>query len=107
MDNKTKIYTCLVWLLMLGAVTTSCSKDDEGGSDSPCEERYTGDAYKDLHSPWVENPSLMIHFTRWDCILFGSYPANEVVTAPSIRSPTRQVYIFVLLSIAYWMISVE
>ena len=64
MDNKTKIYACLLWLLMLVAVTTSCSKDDEGGSDSPCEERYTGDAYKDLHSPWVENPSLMIHFTR-------------------------------------------
>mgnify|MGYP006896806673 CR=1 FL=1 len=46
----------------------------------PSEERYTGDAYKDLHSPWVENPSQKTHLTRWDCILFGSYPANEVVS---------------------------
>ena len=79
MDNKTKIYTCIVGLLILGAVTTSCSKDDEGG-DTPSEQRYTGDAYKDLHSPWVKDPSLMTHFTRWDCVLFGSYPANEVVS---------------------------
>ena len=74
-----KIYPCLAWLMILGAVTTSCSKDDEGG-DMPSEERYTGDAYKDLHSPWVENPSQKTHLTRWDCILFGSYPANEVVS---------------------------
>ncbi len=80
MDNKTKIYTCLVGLLILGAVTTSCSKDDEGGGDIPSEQRYTGDAYTDLHSPWVKDPSLMTHFTRWDCVLFGSYPANEVVS---------------------------
>ena len=80
MDNKTKIYTCLVWLLMLGAVTTSCSKDDEDGGSTPSEERYTGDAYKDLHSPWVKDPSLMTHFTRWECILFGSYPISEVVS---------------------------
>ena len=80
MDNKTKIYTCIVGLLILGAVTTSCSKDDEGGGDIPSEQRYTGDAYTDLHSPWVKDPSLMTHFTRWDCVLFGSYPANEVVS---------------------------
>ncbi len=79
MDNKVKIYACLAWLMILGSVTTSCSKDDEGG-DTPSEERYTGDTYKDLHSPWVKNPSQMTHFTRWDCVLFGSYPANEVVS---------------------------
>ncbi len=79
MDNKTKIYTCLVWLLMLGAVITSCSKDDEDGSVTPSEERYTGDAYQDLHSPWVKDASQKTHFTRWDCIFFGSYPTNEVV----------------------------
>ena len=81
MDNKTKIYTSLVWLLILGAVTTSCSKDGESDSGAtPSEQRYTGDAYKDLHSPWVKDPSLMTHFTRWDCVFFGSYPANEVVS---------------------------
>lgn len=79
MDNKIKIYACLAWLMILGSVTTSCSKDVEGG-DTPSEERYTGDTYKDLHSPWVKNPSQMTHFTRWDCVLFGSYPANEVVS---------------------------
>ena len=79
MNNKMKIYACLAWFLMLGAMTTSCSNDDEAGSNAPDEERYTGDAYEDLHSPWVKNPSQMTHFTRWDCVLFGSYPTNEVV----------------------------
>ena len=77
MNNKK--YTCLAWVMIVGAVTTSCSKDDDGGGNPPSEQRYTGDTYNDLHSPWVENPSQMSHFTRWECILFGSYPANEVV----------------------------
>ena len=81
MDYKTKIYASLVWLLIVGTMTTSCSKDDEGGGETPpSEERYTGDTYKDLHSPWVKDPSQTTHLTRWDCILFGSYPANEVVS---------------------------
>ena len=60
---------------------TSCSKDDDGGDIIPSgEERYTGDTYQDLHSPWVKDPSQKTHVTRWECILFGSYPANEVVS---------------------------
>jgi len=70
---------CLVWLVVLSAMISSCSKDDEGGGEVPSEERYTGDSYQDLHSPWVKDPSKTSHFTRWECILFGSYPANEVV----------------------------
>ena len=82
MDIRTKIYFHLVWLLILGAVTTSCNKDDdEGDSDSPSEERYTGDAYQDLNSPWVKDSDKKTHFTRWECILFGSYPTNEVVSS--------------------------
>ena len=58
----------------------SCSNDD-GGSETPSsEERYTGDTYQDLHSPWVKDPSQTTHVTRWECVLFGSYPANEVVS---------------------------
>ena len=80
MDIKTKTYTCLLWLMILGTVTTSCSKDDDvGGSDTPSEERYTGDSYQDLKSPWVKDSDKKTHFTRWECILFGSYPTNEVV----------------------------
>ena len=59
---------------------TSCSKDDDGSITPPSEERYTGDTYQDLHSPWVKNPNQKTHVTRWECILFGSYPANEVVS---------------------------
>ena len=82
MERKARTYIYLLWLLTLGAVVTSCSKDEDedGGSLPPSsEERYTGDSYQDLHSPWVKDPSQKTHVTRWDCILFGSYPANEVV----------------------------
>ena len=59
----------------------SCSKDEDNGSEPPIsEERYTGDSYQDLHSPWVKDPSQKTHVTRWECILFGSYPTNEVVS---------------------------
>ena len=44
MNIRTNIY--LVWLLFLGAAMMSCSKDDDGGSETPpSEERYTGDTY--------------------------------------------------------------
>jgi len=78
---RTNIYTYLVWLLILGATIVSCSKDEDNGSEPPIsEERYTGDSYQDLHSPWVKDPSQKTHVTRWECILFGSYPTNEVVS---------------------------
>ena len=78
---KSKKYTCLAWLLILGVVTTSCNKDEEGEITPPSEERYTDDTYNNLHSPWVKDPNQKTHFTRWDCILFGSYPNNEVVNS--------------------------
>ena len=81
MNRKTRTYIYLLWLLTLGAVVTSCSKDDDDGGSIPSdEERYTGDSYQDLHSPWVKDPSQKTHVTRWECILFGSYPTNEVVS---------------------------
>ena len=58
----------------------SCSKDNEEDVMPSSEERYTGDTYQDLHSPWVKDPSQKTHVTRWECVLFGSYPANEVVS---------------------------
>ena len=88
MKRKARTYIHLIGLLILGAVMTSCSKDDDGEHQSsddgsvtpPSEERYTGDTYQNLHSPWVKDPSQKTHVTRWECILFGSYPANEVVS---------------------------
>ena len=81
MERKARTYIHLIWLLVFGAAMTSCSKDDDGGDIIPSgEERYTGDTYQDLHSPWVKDPSQKTHVTRWECILFGSYPANEVVS---------------------------
>ena len=81
MDRKARTYIYLLSLLVLGAAMTSCSKDDDDGSITPgSEERYTGDSYQDLHSPWVKDPSQKTHVTRWECILFGSYPTNEVVS---------------------------
>ena len=81
MDIKTKTYTCLVWLMILGTVTTACNKDDDvDDSASSSEGRYTGEAYQDLNSPWVKDSDKKTHYTRWECILFGSYPTNEVVS---------------------------
>ena len=88
MDRKARTYIFLLSLLFLGTAFTSCSKVDDGerqssdGDSIPpsSEERYTGDSYQDLHSPWVKNPSQKTHVTRWECILFGSYPTNEVVS---------------------------
>lgn len=77
--ERRNIYPCFVGLLVLSTMITSCNKDEEGGGEAPSEERYTGDTYQDLHSPWVKDPNKTTHFTKWDCILFGSYPANEVV----------------------------
>lgn len=81
MDIKTKTYTCFVWLMILGTVTTACNKDDDvDDSASSSEGRYTGEAYQDLNSPWVKDSDKKTHYTRWECILFGSYPTNEVVS---------------------------
>ena len=80
MAIRTNIYTRLVWLLILGTLIASCNNDEDDDITTSSEERYTGDDYLDLHSPWVKDPSQKSHFTRWTCILFGSYPTNEVVS---------------------------
>ena len=80
MAIRTNIYTRLVWLLILGTLIASCNKDEDDDITTSSEERYTGDDYEDLHSPWVKDPSQKSHLTRWTCILFGSYPTNEVVS---------------------------
>ena len=58
----------------------SCHDDERHDIAPDDEERYSGDSYQGLHSPWLKNPSQKTHFTRWECILFGAYPANEVVS---------------------------
>ncbi len=81
MNRQSRTYIYLLWLLIWATAFTSCSKDDDDGSIPPSsEERYTGDSYQDLHSPWVKDPNQKTHVTRWECILFGSYPTNEVVS---------------------------
>ena len=81
MDIKTKTHASLVWLMILGALITACSNDDVVDDTNPISEgRYTGDTYQDLNSPWVRDSDKKTHYTRWECILFGSYPANEVVS---------------------------
>ena len=80
MAIRTNIYTRLVWLLILGTLIASCNNDEDDDITTSSEERYTGDDYQNLHSPWVKDPSQKSHFTRWTCILFGSYPTNEVVS---------------------------
>lgn len=42
-------------------------------------ERYTGDSYGGLNSPWVREEHTFSHETRWSCLYFGAYPANEIV----------------------------
>lgn len=42
-------------------------------------ERYTGDSYGELQSPWVKDEHEFPHETRWSCLYFGAYPTNEIV----------------------------
>ena len=46
----------------------------------PSTERYTGDSYGELNSPWVKDEKQKSHQTIWSCIYFGTYPTNEVVS---------------------------
>ena len=80
MVRKTRTNIHLIWLLFLGAAIMSCSKDNEEDVMPSSEERYTGDTYQDLHSPWVKDPSQKTHVTRWECVLFGSYPVSMLWT---------------------------
>ena len=70
MDIKTKTYTCLAWLLILGTVTTACHKDDDVDDSVPSSEgRHTGDAYQNLNSPWVkDSDKKTIHVGSASCL---------------------------------------
>ncbi len=61
-------------VFLLAGVLSFCSKDP---LDIP--ERCTGDSYGELHSPLVKDENAKEHQTRWSCLYYGSYPANEVV----------------------------
>lgn len=62
-------------------ILTSCSKDDSEEEKAIVpSERYTGDSYGELKSPFVKNETSEDHETVWSCLYFGSYPANEVVS---------------------------
>ena len=67
-------HICCVLLstVILGVVIPSCSKDP---IDTP--ERCTEDSYGELHSPMVKNEKAKEHQTRWSCLYYGSYPANQ------------------------------
>lgn len=70
------------WLVILCLLilTVSCSKDDDVPDEKPSSERYTGDSYDELNSPWVKDETQNSHQTRWSCLYFGAYPTNEVVS---------------------------
>ena len=69
-------------LVILGLLlTVSCSKDEGTPDVPPSTERYTGDSYGELNSPWVKDEKQKSHQTIWSCIYFGTYPANEVVSS--------------------------
>ena len=42
MDRKARTYIYLLWLLLFGAIVTSCSKDDEGDDDGSMLEGLPG-----------------------------------------------------------------
>ena len=62
-------------------LNVSCSKDEDTPDVPPSTERYTGDSYGELKSPWVKDEKQKNHQTRWSCVYFGTYPANEVVSS--------------------------
>ncbi len=63
MDNRNVMFRILAILIVCElALLTSCSKEGDGEYRSSTDD---------------EQPQKV---TRWECILFGSYPANEVVS---------------------------
>ena len=63
MDKRILSIRKLAFLIICGlSLLTSCSKEDDGEHQSSADD---------------EQPQKV---TRWECILFGSYPANEVVS---------------------------
>ena len=64
MDKRNISVRILAFFLICGLpLLTSCSKEDDREHQSSADD---------------EQPPQKV--TRWECILFGSYPANEVVS---------------------------
>ena len=63
------------WQASTDVVSTNINKEQ----GERHEAYYTGDAYRELQSPWVKDPLTFGHETLWSCLTFGSYPASEVV----------------------------
>ena len=76
---KTKYHSSLLFICLLFVLTMSCSKDEDTPDVPSSTERYTGDSYGELNSPWVKDEKQQSHQTIWSCIYFGTYPTNEVV----------------------------
>lgn len=60
----------------------SCSNEEAGGETEVNEEqRYTGDTYKGLNSPYIHISTALAkqHETTWTCINFGRYPQTEIL----------------------------
>lgn len=74
--NTIKISAFLCSMLLL---VMSCSKD--AAEEKEEEQRYTGDSYNGLNSPFIHLSASLdkLHETRWDCINFGSYPQAEIL----------------------------
>ena len=77
---KTKYHSSLLFICLLFVLTMSCSKDEDTPDVPSSTERYTGDSYGELNSPWVKDEKQQSHQTIWSCIYFGTYPTNEVVS---------------------------
>ena len=68
---KTKYNTSLLFICLLLALTNSCCKDEDTPDVPSSTERYTGDSYGELNSPWVKDEKQQSHQTIWSCIYFG------------------------------------
>ena len=62
---KTKYHSSLLFICLLFVLTMSCSKDEDTPDVPSSTERYTGDSYGELNSPWVAFISELTQQTRW------------------------------------------
>ena len=66
--------TFIIIMTLFALLLYSCSKEDDGDYQSSDGE------YQPSTEDVQPQPQ---EATRWECIWFGSYPANEVVSLPS------------------------
>ena len=62
---KTKYRSSLLFICLLFVLTMSCSKDEDTPDVPSSTERYTGDSYGELNSPWVKDEKQQSHQTIW------------------------------------------